>query len=518
MDSWSNGYVSDIEYLPGFYVEQTPGHLLLSCLLNGFEPPFSGDRFTYCELGCGQGNTANIIAAANPNATVVAVDFNPAHIARARQAAEAAGLTNIQFFEEGFADLIHRTGLPEFDIVSLHGVWSWIGEEDRKDVTTFLKKAVKPGGLVAVTYNAMPGWATTLPIQHLLMDFARFSHETSDKRVVDGLDFIDRLRAAGSYAANDEALLKQIRGGDKVAPDRAVYLAHEYLNQNWRPLYHSETASMLAEAKLGFIGSATLLETFPDLMLRPDQREILNSVPAGSFRETVKDYLTNRRFRRDVFVRGPRKLTDSERDAWLENVGLAATITAEAAKLVLDVPVGTAELPKDHYHPVFEALAARPHTLRELADLPPLRNLAGAPSMVELAGILAGTSQAILLPWGLSNRGLTEQVLRYNVRATAEVFEQRAAHTAIALPLSGGGMSLPTMDALVYFGITGGRATSDEELVELLYRKLSAGKVPLMKDGAVVSEPEAVRAMIVESVAWGLQHRVPLWKQLGAIF
>ena len=41
MTSWSNGYVSDIEYLPGFYADQTPGHLQLACLIKGFEPPLS---------------------------------------------------------------------------------------------------------------------------------------------------------------------------------------------------------------------------------------------------------------------------------------------------------------------------------------------------------------------------------------------------------------------------------------------------------------------------------------------
>ena len=39
MTDWTQGYVSDIEYLPGFYVDQTPAHLVAACLLRGVEPP-----------------------------------------------------------------------------------------------------------------------------------------------------------------------------------------------------------------------------------------------------------------------------------------------------------------------------------------------------------------------------------------------------------------------------------------------------------------------------------------------
>jgi hypothetical protein len=44
MNDWTNGYVSDIEYLPGFYVEQTPAHMDVACLLRGVEPPVEEGR------------------------------------------------------------------------------------------------------------------------------------------------------------------------------------------------------------------------------------------------------------------------------------------------------------------------------------------------------------------------------------------------------------------------------------------------------------------------------------------
>src|SRR3712207_297474 len=100
MSDWTGGYVSDIEYTAGFYGDQAPGLLDATCIVNGYAPPRAAPGpFRYCELGCGQGLTANLLAAANPLGEFVAVDFNPAHIARARASAEEAGLTNIRFIE-----------------------------------------------------------------------------------------------------------------------------------------------------------------------------------------------------------------------------------------------------------------------------------------------------------------------------------------------------------------------------------------------------------------------------------
>jgi hypothetical protein len=56
MDNWADGYVSDIEYLDGWYAEQMPPHLDIACLLRATEPPVeAGEPFLYCELGCGVG-------------------------------------------------------------------------------------------------------------------------------------------------------------------------------------------------------------------------------------------------------------------------------------------------------------------------------------------------------------------------------------------------------------------------------------------------------------------------------
>ncbi|TDT99770.1 methyltransferase family protein [Azorhizobium sp. AG788] len=517
MTDWASGYVADIEYLPGLYVEQAPNHLMLGALVNGFEPPFVSGPFTYCELGCGQGVTALVIAAANPQAEIIATDFNPAQIARARAMAKAAGLSNITFLELSFAEMLGRSDLPEFDMVTLHGVWSWIAPEDRHNITRFMRERVKPGGMVSVTYNAMPGWTALLPMQRLLLEHSRLGRERSDVQVMKGLEWIERLQAAGSGVLGNAALLDQLRkGSDKSgAPNRAVYLAHEYLNANWHPQYHMDTAAELAEAKLGFIGSASLIDNFPDLALKPEQRQLLEEVPAGPLRETLKDYLVSRPFRRDLYARGPRRIADGQRDAHLRTFGLALTIPPHEARTELDVPAGKAQLPDRFYKPLFAALAERPRSLDDLVALPELKDQPGAPSMVEIAGVLVGSGQAIAIPPQQLPRN--DAAVRLNRLLAQEVAEQRAATAAIATPLTGSGLNLTTMEGAVFHALATGITPEHGALTDTIVNRLAASGTPLARDGNVITSPEGQREIVGESADWCLRIRVPLWEALGAL-
>src|SRR3546814_10811048 len=63
-------------------------------LLHGFRVPDARAPFRYLELGCGQGFGLCLLAALYPHGAFVGVDFNPEHIAHARELAHGAGLSN----------------------------------------------------------------------------------------------------------------------------------------------------------------------------------------------------------------------------------------------------------------------------------------------------------------------------------------------------------------------------------------------------------------------------------------
>ena len=516
MTSWSHGYVSDVEYLPGFYADQTPGHLQLACILNGFEPPLSTRHFRYCELGCGQGTTASIIAAANPLAHITAIDFNPAQIARAQRRARDFGLTNVEFLEQSFEELTNAANLTDFDIISLHGVWSWISQSDRDAIVSFLARAVKPGGLVSLSYNCMPGWTSLLPFQRMLLEHSRLTKTRSDQRVVNSLEFIEKLEQLGCQTVGNKEFFARFQSKNKIRTeqDHAVYLAHEYLNENWQPLYHIDTAQMLEPAKLNFIGSATLLDNFSDLMLTPEQRKIIDTVPPGAMREMTKDYFVNRPFRRDIYIRGAQKISDARRNELLGRIGLASIIDNATPKFSINTPAGEAKLPEAKYQPIFDALNLRPHSCLELDQMLEALSFEQRPSMVEIAGILVGTGQAVPLPWGLD----VEQdfsALFFNKNIVETVVSQETSVVALASPLSSSGLNINAVEAVIYkLKVSGVR---DDCLQPEAIKFLSRSSQPIAIDGKIVTDPEEIAASLREGVEWSINHRLPLWKHLKMI-
>ena len=63
---WNSGYVADIAYIEGFYVQQSPARMALACLFGNVaaDLPEPEDEASYLELGCGCGIGALVTAAA----------------------------------------------------------------------------------------------------------------------------------------------------------------------------------------------------------------------------------------------------------------------------------------------------------------------------------------------------------------------------------------------------------------------------------------------------------------------
>jgi SAM-dependent methyltransferase len=158
MGTWQDGYVIDIPYTAGFYRELSPAYLnLLAALLVVRASTLPDREFSYCELGCGFGLGPLLLAATNPQGRFHGYDFNAAQIAKARQLAARAGLANAHFGEESFASLAAagRDDGVRFDVIVLHGVYSWVSEDNRRHLVHYLREHLKPGGMAYVSYNCM---------------------------------------------------------------------------------------------------------------------------------------------------------------------------------------------------------------------------------------------------------------------------------------------------------------------------------------------------------------------------
>src|SRR5215510_12390992 len=173
--SWTNGYVADIAYIEGFYVQQSPARMALACLFGNVavDLPEPDDAVCYLELGCGCGIGALLTAASNPSWQVTAVDYNPAHIAIGSRLARAARIDNIHFLE---ADVTHLStsaeanAITQADFVTMHGLWAWVSPEVRAGIVRLLTTKTRPGCMVHLSYNALPAWQGGLGMQRLIYE------------------------------------------------------------------------------------------------------------------------------------------------------------------------------------------------------------------------------------------------------------------------------------------------------------------------------------------------------------
>jgi SAM-dependent methyltransferase len=497
---WGDGYVVDIAYLPGYFRQQSPAHLNLACLLGGVAGIDSSPSLplSYLELGCGYGFSALVLAAANPRWRVTGIDFNPTHVAAARALAAEAGIANVQFIEADLAVLAAgelAPNIPESDVVAAHGIWSWVGDPVRAGIVRLLGSRLRPGGLLYLSYNALPAWSSALGMQRLLREAGSRLARRSDRQAAAGLDIVRTLADANVRQLRDPFVRSVIERNQQTQPN---YLAHEFMNAAWRPTFHADVVLALRAAKLDWVASAALLENFSPLMLHDEARAVVDRFDEPLMRELVKDMCLDRGLRQDVFVRGARRLSARERDDALGEVTLALACPVEQFVWEYEVPVGKATIEGDFFGPIVAALAEGPKRVCDLLALP---NLPRHDNPGELVGMLVGTGQA--LPLSGQPAEPEPHVLRFNALAARRFARLDNLTSGMALATSGSGTPLPC------------------PMVELLVGGNFCEGVPSdlakkAKSFAANALPEE-QAKLVELCDRISRERTPLWRALGAV-
>jgi SAM-dependent methyltransferase len=359
------GYVSEIEYTHGYYSDFAPNRLKFISLLNGVRHSVA-EQPSYLELGFGQGLSLNIHAASNPG-QYWGADFNAAQATNAQSLAQH-GAGNVRALEDSFEELLARPDLPEFDIIALHGLWSWVPGEVRQSIVELAKRHLKPGGLFYVSYNIRAGWASIWPLRDILLEHYRSNPSGSvEQRVKAALEFASDLDDGGAkfFALNPIARerLKQMKAQDMR------YLAHEFFNETWEPTTFPSVCSTLAGAKLEFAGSAHLTDALEHIHISSKARAVLQTLPAGAMQGMVKDLLVGQQFRKDVFVKGRRVYTSAERQDLLSATRFILVQDPDRLPKSVRGALGDAVLDRELYQKILRVLEADKNYAKTLGEI-----------------------------------------------------------------------------------------------------------------------------------------------------
>jgi len=347
-------------------------------------PGLGAEPIRVLELGCGQGLSANIIAAANPHIDYTAIDFNPEHIAGAQALAKDAGAPNVRFIEASFEQIAEDTSFTPFDVITLHGIYTWVSAENRAHIIRVARDKLKTGGLLYVSYNCYPGWSPVIPIRCIFTDTSEVSpKEPIFDRLAEGLRLFDRLKdIKARYIGATPGLVERM---EQVKKLQRNYVAHEYLNGEWTIFHSPEVAADMARAKLSY-GSAHLLDHVDGINLTAEQSQFLAEIKDSTRREYFRDLIVNQQFRRDIFVKGTQRLGFlTARDKWLD---LRLVLSVPAADLPKTVKgaLGEAKLQDEVYEPIVAKLDGQPKTVRELLANPSIANLQLQQALIVLLG------------------------------------------------------------------------------------------------------------------------------------
>jgi SAM-dependent methyltransferase len=484
MADWSHGYDVSMGYTYGFHREMAPNWLDFAARAAGFEPrQGDADRpLRYLELGCGQGFGLCLLAAANPGIGFVGVDFHPDHIAHAKGLADAAGLANIAFHQADFLDLAKAwpDAYGNFDYVALHGIYSWVPPQVREAVIRCLAHATHAGSVVHVSYNAQPGWLSTMPFQHITHRIKETTGNPADAVLAESISLFDRLRAGGAVTFQLLPALKARLQSVKAA--KTNYLAQEYLDEGWSPFWHSEVAKALEPAGLTYLASAILPEAMLPGALPPPLRDAVLSQGDPALRQDIADFVINQSFRRDLFGREPRQLAIVQNAALLGTRLHLVSPTAGDGALKVETAFGEIALDPRVHGPLLAMLGDRPRTVQDLAALPQMREQG-----------LGNTIQILLLLLHAGVLGLSGEGI-----GSASAFNRQVARGAAAgMPY--GHLAAPMLGSAI--------AADGSDLMLLDSWFESGGRV----DAASLAEGGRDRAEQF------IATRLPEWRRLGAI-
>ncbi len=307
----SSGYLSDVTFPDRFHRELSPAWLNYASVLGGARPKALDRPFRYLDLGCGFAHSTVVNAAAFPHAEFHACDFNRAHIEAARRRAGRLGAANVVFHETSFEALLEQD-LPPFDFIVMHGVYSWVDADVRRAVRELVSRRLADGGLVYVSYNCQPGWSAEAPLRKLMFELAQAADGSTEVRTGTAIAGMQALgNPSFRYFRDNPGVTDALAA---LAKNPIDYLAHEYLNGTWDIHYSVDVIDQMAEAGLTYVGSATLADNHPTLLMDRQAAEAIAATPNARLRHLAEDFAVNRRFRRDVFVRAKRS-DQSQADA-----------------------------------------------------------------------------------------------------------------------------------------------------------------------------------------------------------
>lgn len=507
-NTWSSGYVAEVGYTHGYYGELSPLYAEFALLSAGYKvAPIQ----TACELGFGQGVSVNIHASSQL-VKWWGTDFNPTQAAFAKELAKRSD-NQAELDDAAFAQFCGRSNLPEFDFIAIHGIWSWISDKNRRMIVDFLHKKLKVGGVLYISYNTEPGWGAAISMRDLMTDYVKSmtpSGKVITQRIDEAINFTERLFATNpAYIRINPSISERFK---KLKEQDRNYLAHEYFNQDWLPMSFSKMNDWLSQAKLTYVASANLLEQVNSINSTPEQMALLKTIECPIFQQTVRDFIINQQFRKDIWVKGPQILTPLEKVERLHQQRVCLVKNRHEVVFKFLGPIGEVSLQETIYAPIMDVLEDhQPKTIAQL-DIALSSKSINFSQLTEAILVLVGNGTLTLAqdPQVVSKVKKNTEKLNYLIKDRSR---SQNEIQYLASPVTGGGFGVNRFGQLSLLALQSGKKTPPE-WAAYAWQYLQMQGQKLIKEGKTLNSAEENLRELTDQAKIFENKQLPILKAL----
>ena len=405
------------------------------------------------------------------------------------------------------------TDLPDFDFIGLHGIWSWISDENRAVIVDFIRRKLKVGGVLYISYNTQPGWAAFAPMRHLMTEHAEVIGAEGHgivSRINGALEFTEKLLATNPiYARANPQISERIK---KINEQNRHYLAHEYFNRDWHPMHFATMADWLTPAKVDFACSAHYPDHIDAINLTTEQQAFLMDITDTMFRESVRDFMVNQQFRRDYWVKGARRLSALEQAEALRTQRVILLIHRPDISAKIAGALGEATLSEDVYNPILDFLADhKPKTIGQIEQ------------GVKGSGIIfAQVRQAMMVLIGAGHLAAAQEdaviskAKKHTEKLNAHIANQARGSSDVnylASPVTGGGVAVGRFHQLFLLALSQGRK-QPAEWAQFVWQVLSSQGQNIVKEGKTLETAEENLTELTAQATSFAEKELPILKAL----
>jgi hypothetical protein len=257
---------------------------------------------------------------------------------------------------------------------------------------------------------------------------------------------------------------------DSYVRGTSNYLAHEFLNQTWEPFYSIDVADEMAEAEIRYLGSATLVDNHPTLVVDALASEAVARLATPRLRQLAIDFAANQRFRRDVFVRSGAPVEAPDMSRRLHGVVIGTLANPEGISAKAKVPRGEIRFQDEFIRDLQSLLLAGSTTI---GDALSVLGGAGRNAAEITRNLIFLVAAGTLMPFARAagpgtGHGAEQFASAMVARVLADAIERRARR-AVPSQILGNGVEIRPIEAVALLEWVAGAKS-----VEMLASRLEA--------------------------------------------